>query len=126
MTVRGRRRTATVGWRPGGGIRTLALLVFQLVLFVALEGSERLAIEALAGEHTTASPFEVGFVAELLVAVAVAGVLSFAGDAAHRSLGGREVPPALADAPLAWRLAAGPIRATSVLVGAGANRAPPP
>lgn len=125
LTITKRRREG----RPielvfGRGSVAVAVAI-QLLLFVGMEGSERLAIDALAGARAHAGPFEIGFVAELLVAVATALMLAFFGQAAKRFLElhrPRRVPVYPAGSPLLHR---GHAPATRTLAGAGGVRAPP-
>jgi hypothetical protein len=125
LTIWDRHRGATSCWRPGGLLGVLALAAFQLAVFVALEGSERLAIEAVAGEQTTIAPFEVGFVAELLVAVGAALVFSVVGEAARRCLDARGPRGLVARSEHAVSLRTGHVPTAAALVGAGGVRAPP-
>lgn len=125
LTVLDRCRHTTAPWRPNGLGGIAALVGCQVALFVGLEGSERLAIEALAGDEAPVEPFEVGFVAELLVAVGLSIVLAFAGEAARRCLG-QPAPRAIVPdvTPAADRLT-GHVPRMADLVGAGGDRAPP-
>lgn len=65
------------------------LIAVQVVLFLAMECSERLAIDAIGGAEVAVEPFEVGFVAELIVALGSALILTLFGEAARRILGVR-------------------------------------
>lgn len=126
LTIRSRRREArTVTGSPSRAKLALLLVGVQVVLFLGMEGSERLTIDALAGEQTDVGPFEVGFLAELLVAVGSALILAFAGEAAKRFLGLLRPIDLPARSREASSLPRGHAPATRMLAGAGGVRAPP-
>jgi hypothetical protein len=58
----------------------------QLVLFVALEASERIAVDALWDVPNAVEPFGEGFVEELVVALASAAILAAIGRATIKIL----------------------------------------
>ncbi len=77
---RRRRRGSDPLLATVGGSRLVAILVgAQLLLFVGLEASERIAIEVLSSETTNVKALGVGFIAEFLVAMVAALVVSVLG-----------------------------------------------
>ena len=102
------------------------LICLQLVVFVGLEASERLAVEAIAGEAADVGVFGVGFLAELAVAVASAFVLLVLFEAAKRFF--PRARPGLfstTERPRRLALSHGFLPLPSTLSGAGGVRAPP-
>ncbi len=126
LTIRSRHREATTVTRGlNRGSLALLLVGVQLVLFIGMEGSERLTIDAIAGDHTGVGPFEVGFFAELVVAVGSALILAFVGEAAKRFLGRLRGTELSAPTREASFLPPGHAPAARMLAGAGGVRAPP-
>jgi hypothetical protein len=109
-----------------GRLPLACLLVgLQLIAFVALESSERLAVEVLAGDEAHVGIFGAGFVAELLVAVGSALLLAFVAEATMRWLGTArpaDLGPVEQRRTVSFPGYAPPPR---VLAGAGGVRAPP-
>jgi hypothetical protein len=112
----------------GLGSRQLAwvLLGVQVLLFVGMEISERIAIEAFSAVPTGVEPLGAGFISELLVAISSALLLSVLGETTARLVSRLRARWAPRSVSLHSRLQLGdPVRRRFALVGAGAVRAPP-
>ena len=123
--VRSRRGRVHVLAGVGRSQLLWILLGVQVLLFVAMEASERMAIEALSSAPTGVEPLGVGFVSELIVAIGSALLLAVLGEATARIVASLRRRPAR-PVPLGGWVpfdASGPAR--QVLVGAGGERAPP-
>jgi hypothetical protein len=87
LTIRDRRRGAGSFLDGLGRARLVLLLVgIQLALFVGMEATERMAIEAIAGERTDVGVFGTGFLPEFVVAIGSALLLAMLGEATKRIL----------------------------------------
>lgn len=103
-----------------------SLVAAQLVLFVSMEATERLAIDALSAEPLDVGVFGAGFLAEFVVAVGSALLLAALGAATKRILRllrSREVAVDAAPSQPVVVVGFGPL--PRALAGAGGVRAPP-
>jgi hypothetical protein len=109
-----------------GQLPLACLLVgLQLVVFIGLESSERLAVGLFAGDEAHVGIFGAGFVAELVVAVGSGLIFAVLAEATKRWLGvlrPAELGPPRESRSLSSLGFAPPRR---VLSGAGGVRAPP-
>ena len=121
-----RRRSRQELFSSLGRIRLIGvLLVFQTFVFIAMEGSERLAIDAIFDVLDPVAPFGEDFVAELLVALVSALVLGGLGLATARVIhlaGRRSGGVAQPDLSLPATVS---VRHRSVTLPAGSVRGPP-
>ena len=103
-----------------------ALLIgLQLLLFLGLESSERIAVDLFAGGTTEVGVFGIGFVAELIVAVGSALVLTVVAEAAKRCFRIGRAPHRHVPRERRFCTSVGFPPAAGVLSGAGGVRAPP-
>lgn len=128
LTIRDRRRRGAGSFLPGiGRVQMVALLVgVQLVLFVGMETTERLAIDVIAGERADVAVFGTGFLAEFAVAIGSALLLALLGETSKRILELLRPGEGAATSPLAPSFVlSGFASPPLVLAGSGGVRAPP-
>jgi hypothetical protein len=128
LTFRDRRRGPGSFLAGLGRPQIVLLLVgIQLVLFVGMEATERLAIEVIAGERADVGVFGTGFLAEFVVAIGSALLLAMLGEATKRILDLlREEEVTASDPRASTFVLSGFAPAPKVLAGSGGVRAPPP
>jgi hypothetical protein len=127
MTIRDRRRGPGSFLDGFGRAQMVVLLVgIQLALFVGMEGTERLAIEVIAGERADVGVFGTGFLAEFVVAIGSALLLAMLGEVTKRILDLlREEEVTASDPRASTFVLSGFAPAPKVLAGSGGVRAPP-
>jgi hypothetical protein len=130
LTAWDRRRTCRGQDHFLAGLGRLQLVwVFlgvQVLLFVGMETSERIAIEAFSAVSTGVEPIGAGFIPELLVAIGSVLLLSVLGETTARIVASLRSRRSSRLVPLHRRLPlGGSVRRRCVLIGAGAVRAPP-
>jgi hypothetical protein len=104
---------------------TALLIGLQLLLFFSLESSERLLVDLFAGGETDLGIFGAGFVAELLVAVGSAILLSLVAEVTKRLFKFLRRIELRSDEEQGTSLSHGFTPPLGVLSGAGGVRAPP-
>jgi hypothetical protein len=126
LSIRDRHRNGSSHIVDLGRVQLAVLLVgLQLLLFIGLESSERLAVDVFAGGQADVGIFGSGFVAELLVAVGSALILTFLAEVTKRFLSLFRPGSLRADQEHGSLLSLGFAPCLGVLSGAGGVRAPP-